>query len=444
MRRLRLPGSDNEHGDGAGISRRSLLGASASGAAALLLAGCGLGGDDEGSGGENGSGNGGGSGGGSGDDESAHPPAPPSGALGANFNEDPSDMTFAQLRGISAGWLRGFIPMRETETSDPARQKCVATLLKAREEGYGTILSLKFPYQHKALPEAGSSAMDAELARVDKVLAAALGKMDILVIGNEPFLETRQAERRGPAINAFYEHLAEHVIAYRKKHFGARCRTRLYMGALNRLDDPSRRTGPTRRWMEFVGETREIEGVDIHPHVTSLDAGQKYLDYVLPHLRDDQKFLATEFSLVLNWGRHMRDKIPAAFASKYDVAPDTRVWQLLKEAAENPFPQEKWDAFLAASPWFHRNRRYLRDQMRKFRDTGKLAVATYGVVQADAMVRNIGPDKTPWMLNSVYASRTVEEGEDGSPGLNKAWYEDFRALQRQRDRLPVRTGETAT
>ncbi|MCB5907803.1 hypothetical protein [Streptomyces pinistramenti] len=411
-----------------------LLGASA---AALLAAGC----SGQGSR-ENGKGTGQPSESGS-SGPMANPTAP-SGVLGANFNEDPSDMRFSQLRGLSASWLRGFLPMPEADEGLPARQRAVATLLGAGKQGYGTVLSLKFPYQGQALPAPGSALMDAELERVDKVARAVMGTVDILVIGNEPFLESRPADRDGPAVNAFYEHVARHLVAYRKERFGARCKTRLYMGALNHLDDPGQRTAATRRWVEFVHDTKEIEGVDIHPHVVSIDAGQKYLDYVVPHLRDDQKFLVTEFSLVLNWREHLRDTIPVPFAMRYGMDPHTRVWELLKEAVRNPFPQEKWNAFLAMSPWFSANAHFLRDQVQRFRDTGKLAVATYGVVQADAMVRNIGPDKQPWLLNSLYANRTVQEHGDGTTGRNQAWCKDFRALQRQRDHLPVRTGETAT
>ncbi|MEU5835313.1 hypothetical protein ABZ820_16790 [Streptomyces diacarni] len=410
-----------------GVPRRRLLfGASA---AVLLAAGCS---------GEEGDGGGGDSG------PSQRPAAAPSGALGANFNEDPSEVSFARLRGVSAAWVRGFLPMPQVAGGSVAEQRAVATLLSAHEKGYGTVLSLKFPYRQRPLPVAGSKAMETELARVDAAARAVLGKVDILVIGNEPFLETRREDRAGPAINAFYEHVAEHVVAYREKHFPQGCRTRLYMGALNHLDDPAERTAATRRWLDFVHGTSRIEGVDIHPHVTSLDGAQQYLDYVVPRLRSDQKFLATEFSLVLNWGAHMRDKIPPRFARRYGIAPDTRVWQLLKRAVRDPFPQEQWDAFLSASPWFHRNRHYLRDQVERFRATGKLAVATYGVAQADAMVRDIGPDKQPWLLNSLYATRTVRQSEDGTSGRTRAWCADFRALQRGRDRLPVRTGTTAT
>ncbi len=426
----RLPPSDpcTPHPGSPGMPRRRLLlGASA---AALLAAGCSAEGD----------GDGGHQGGGS----AQRPAAAPSGILGANFNEDPGEVSFARLRGVSASWVRGFLPMPQADRGPVREQRAVAALLAAHEQHYGTVLSLKFPYRQRALPAPGSRAMEAELARVEKAARAVLGKVDILVIGNEPFLESRRADREGPALNTFYEHVAEHVVTYRRKHFPDGCRTRLYMGALNHLDNPAERTPATRRWLDFVHGAPEIEGVDIHPHVTSLDAAQQYLDYVVPHLRSDQKFLATEFSLVRHWRAHLRDRIPPRFARRYDIAPDTRVWQLLKTAVDTPFPQEKWDAFLSLSPWFHKNRHYVRDQVQRFRDTGKLAVATYGVAQADAMVRDIGPDKQPWLLNSVYATRTVRAHEDGATGHTTAWFDDFAALQRPRDRRPVRTSRTST
>ncbi|TDD79653.1 hypothetical protein E1293_22725 [Actinomadura darangshiensis] len=334
--------------------------------------------------------------------------------------------------------------MREADNGDPANQPAVAALLKAAEQGYGTILTLKFPYNHRSFPPPDSPAMAAELARLDKVAQAAMGKVNILVIGNEPFIESRPPDRAGGAINAFYEKVAQHIIGYRRERFGSRCKTRLYMGALNHLDDPRQRTGSTERWMAFTRGTREIEGVDIHPHVVSIEAGRKYLDYVLPRLRDDQKFLATEFSLMPYWRQHMRDGIPAEFARRHAMDPDMPVWELLRNSIRNPLPQATWNEFLALSPWFETRKHYLRNQVQEFRDTGRLAVATYGVLQAQAMVRDFGPGKPPWLLNSLYASRTVQPQSDGTPGRSYSWFDDFRALQRKNDRLPVRTGETPT
>jgi hypothetical protein len=70
---------------------------------------------------------------------------PPEGVLGANFNGDPSGMGFAELREVSATWLRGFFPVTDAAPGALANQPAVRTLLTAAGQGYGTVLSLKFP-----------------------------------------------------------------------------------------------------------------------------------------------------------------------------------------------------------------------------------------------------------------------------------------------------------
>ncbi|WP_306319944.1 MULTISPECIES: hypothetical protein [unclassified Streptomyces] len=356
----------------------------------------------------------------------------PNGALGVNFNEDPSELDPAQLTALTATWVRGFVPMTPAELGDDVtRQRAVAALLKAGQDGRSSILSLKFPFRDlkQTIPQPGSAAMAEQLKRVDRVLAAVLGKVDILTIGNEPFLETKEDER-DKRLNVFYEHVARHVIDYRAKHGGADSRTRLYMGALNHLDDPKARTPATERWLRFVHRTPELDGVDIHPHVTSLKAADSYVNYVLPHLRADQKFLVTEFSLVQFWQLHMKDTVSPAFAKRYaDVDAAWKVWQVVEDAIKSPFPQEKWDAFVATTPWLDDNKTYLTDQMKRFRDTGKLAVATYAAVQIKSMATGWGPDKMPWILNPVYANRTVARHADGTAGRN-VWFDQFKALTR--------------
>ncbi|MFG2526403.1 hypothetical protein [Streptomyces sp. NPDC048516] len=352
------------------------------------------------------------------------------GALGVNFNEDPSDMNFAQMKALSAKWVRGFVPMTDyLDTHAPGRQRSLARLLDASGGGFNTILSLKFPFLTlgQSLPKVGSKEMAAQLKRVDRVLDAVMGKMDILTIGNEPWLETKKDERDA-RLNVFYEHVAAHVIAYRRKKFPHGCRTRLYMGALNRLETKEGRTKATERWVTFVNRKPEIEGLDIHPHVDSLQAAERYVQYVVSRLDKGKKFLATEFSLVQLWENHMDDKIPAAYAEKYNVPPDTRVWQVIGNAIEKPFPQKRWDDFLAMSPWFASHKDYLTQQVRMFRETGKLAVATYGVVQIESMQTGWGADKKPWILNPLYANRTVRE-ENGKVGRTTVWFDSFRALQ---------------
>jgi hypothetical protein len=358
--------------------------------------------------------------------EVSAPPA--SGVLAANVNQTLEKIDYAQLRAVSGTWVRGFYPMTDADEGDPAAQTGFAKLLQAAAHGYGTVLTMKFQYRDKAIPTPGSPAMQTALARLDKVLAAAMGKVDILTVGNEPFFETSKADRATPRINEFYEALALHTIHYRQAHGGADCRTRIYMGALTALDRPGAETTQTRRWMTFTAGTRSIAGVDIHPHVSSTAGAQTYVDYVLPFLRDDQKFLATEFSLVLLWKQHMNDPVSPAFARRRDIAQGTPVWQVVKDAARSPLDEEKWNGFLLSNPWFAANKNFLTEQMGRFRSTGKLAVAGYGLVQATP-IPDFSPNTTPWVLNSVFCPYVCKPEPNGLPGRTRIWGEEFRALQ---------------
>jgi hypothetical protein len=351
------------------------------------------------------------------------------GALGANFNQNLDALDYRELRESGTKWVRGFFPMPATDLGDPAEHFAIRTITETAGRGYDTILSLKFPYDRASFPEPGSAGMSAELARLDKVLPAVLDKVDILTIGNEPFIESLPAER-DQRLNAFYETVARHVIGFRREHCGASCGTALYMGALNRLDLADRRTPAAERWMTFVRETPEIEGVDIHPHVPAQADAQAFLDYILPKLRADQTFLVTEFSLVWLWKQHLQDPIPAEFAQRYGFAADTLVWQVIKAAIDSPFSERQWTDFLTGSPWFMSQSGFLRDQMRLYRGTGRLAVATYGFKQDDLMTTNFGPTKDPWLLNSVFAPYTVQPRANGLSGRG-FWLADFKALQKR-------------
>ena len=418
-------GSGNENGDMNHLSRRRLFELSISAGITIFgAAACGArpGGDAAGEGAG----------------EAAHVPqvnAPSAnGVLGANFNGDPSIMTWGGLQQAGATWVRGFVEMPDVDKQEAADNRAIKTLLQAADRKYGTVLSLKFPYfprSHKQIPRPGTDAMKADLERLDKVLPVVMDKFDILVIGNEPFIECPEADWNNGAINDFYETVADYVIQYRAKNFPDKCRTALFMGSLNHLDDPQWTGVGTDGWMKYVRDTPEIEGTDIHPHVADPNGVQAYLDYILPKL-GDKKFLATEFSLVQLWKAHLTDQVSAEYADKYGVPKGTRVWQVIKNALNEPFPMERWYDFLRTSPWFENNKNFLSEQMEKFRGTGKLAVATYGVGQDAAMSgSDFGPDSTPWLLNSLFASATIKKNPDGAAVPNYAWIEEFKALQKQ-------------
>lgn len=350
------------------------------------------------------------------------------GALGANFNEHYEDVDYRELEQADAPWVRLFVPMPQIDRG-AAGHGAIKTILDARSRGYKTILTLKFPYNRGDFPKAGSPAFERELARVDAVLPLVMGKVDILVVGNEPYVESR-VDDRDLDLNAFYEAMAKRVIDYRAKACPGICPTRLYMGALNRMDLKKNRTASTERWMAFVEATPEIDGVNIHPHVPKIELSKAFLDYILPRMRPEQTFIVTEFSLVGWWQQNMKGVVAPAFADKYQAPRTAQNWQIVKAALETPFPKEQWDDFLRMSPWFENRKHYLANQMKMFRDTGRLAVATYGFKQGSSMSNDFGPDKTPWLINSVFAPATIRRNTDGSAAPNYAWLDDFKALQK--------------
>ncbi|PYE89745.1 hypothetical protein [Phyllobacterium leguminum] len=352
-------------------------------------------------------------------------PRDPQGALGANFNEHLDMLRFDELELGRTKWVRGFYPMPLADKQPPQDNPGIRNLLQAEDRGYGTVLNMKFPFQKRAFPKPGTPAMAREMQRVTKLLDAVMGRVDILVIGNEPFIESRPADRN-ENLNAFYEYIAKQVIAFRRDKCGADCSTQLYLGALNRLQSPRHQTPATDRWVRYAASEPDIKGVDIHPHVASIKDSQPFVDYVLQRLRPDQRFLVTEFSLVHHWKKHLTDAAPAGFLAKYDMPPNLEVWQVIGAAIKSPFPQKKWNDFLASSRWYESRKNYICNQMALFRATKRLAVATHGYIQGPEAAKNWSPDKTPWLLNSVFATQTVRNWPDGTPGRGYAWIDDFR------------------
>lgn len=201
------------------------------------------------------------------------------------------------------------------------------------------------------------------------------------------------------------------------------------MGALNKLDAPAVRQAPwVKRWLAFVRATPEINGVDIHPHVASFQQSVPFVRYVLKGIRPDQQFLVTEFSLVWYWKAHMHDRVPPIFAQRYGMSTKLQMWQAVHAAILHPFSQEEWNDLLTGSSWFAAQRLYIQEEVRLFRGTGRLAVACYSFEQQASMTRNFGPKSVPWLLNSVYARRTVREAPGGTAPTNPYWFTAFKQI----------------
>ena len=349
----------------------------------------------------------------------------PRGELGLNYNGQLAWIDHEEIRQMGAAWVRGFIDMQGLP-HNPAEDRHLAALLGAADAGFRTILSLKWDYAARELPGPDSAGFAAARDALDRVLRAVAGRVDVLVLGNEPFVETRPAQA-GEPLNVFYEALADAAIRFffHAGHAAPAAAPRLYMGALNRLDLPARRTPAVQRMLRFTASRPELDGVDLHPHMREPGGHETMVRWALARLRPDQTFLATEFSLVWCWKAHMGD-VAASAPHHPDLPAGARVHEVLDAAIRAPVSAAQWRGFLAREPWYAARAGFLRDAVRLYRGTGHLAVATYPYCPMRERARPLGPDGVPWLLNGVYAPSTVRR-EPGAPRPEGfPWAEEFR------------------
>jgi hypothetical protein len=369
------------------------------------------------------------------------------GALGVNYNERLMWIKQEELRSLGATWLRGFVEMHDLDDPDgpdgpgkPAGARHgrpvdeypgLRKLLRARQAGFKVILSLKWKYKDLDFPHLGSAAQAAEIRRLRALLPAVMGNVDILVVGNEPFVECRQ-DQTDERLNAFYETLADEVIAWRRAQppGSPAATTRLFMGALNRLDLPAKQTPAAQRMLSFIASRPELEGVDLHLHMPTIEGNRAMLDYALARLRPEQTFLATEFSLIWHWKRHMGDAVSDHYRSTYGLPPGTKVIDVIGDAILQPMPYDQWLDFLQHEPWYTNRRNYLSNVVNLYRSTGRLAVATYSMSPMRMRKQPLQMGDNPWMLNGLLVPPTVQAKPDGSKYENYPWAEQFRQLQR--------------
>ncbi|MBV8102236.1 MAG: hypothetical protein JOZ31_24085 [Verrucomicrobia bacterium] len=346
-------------------------------------------------------------------------------ALGVNYNQFLTSINEQELNQVDATWIRGFIEMHLLGNQDPSQNANVQAILKAKAKGHRTILNLKWNYETEPFPLPGSAAMNKELDQLHELLPVLAGKVDILVIGNEPFIETEPSQSEQPLIG-FYRAMADDVIAYWKSH---RNSTQLYMGAFTRLDLPQNRTAAVKWMLQYIASHAELSGADQHMHMPSFAACQTMLAYVLPWLRPDQKFLVTEFSLVVLWAQHLKDNLSADFTSRYNLPTPLKVYQFINLALQNPVPDAEWQDFLVSCPWYMAHRQFLLNADHLFRGTGRLGVATYAMIQSWTKGQPFTADTTPWLLNALFATETVQPDENGGAVKNFPWAKEFENLQ---------------
>jgi hypothetical protein len=368
--------------------------------------------------------------------------------IGINFNEQMGVLTDAvvdiNIAQLQPTWARGFLDfysLFDKNTLEPlpefADSANIARFIELKKKGYKTVLSIKWNYKAKHTPKAMPSSPES-LRKHQDALQSLYDKVwpyvDILVVGNEPFIESPsdKVPSRDQHLVAFYSAMLDATIDYRAH--SNRKETPLFLGAFNRLET-ERFQKASLGLLELAKSTPEVAGIDLHIHHADSDfsAMKTSIDFATARIRPDQRFISTEFSAMHYWKSKTPLALSPAFTAKYHLPEDMKVHQYLNKAlATQPkpgaVPHDQWLDFVEMNSWYRDlQSRYLADAYRTFTDSPQFLLATYSFRQG--FNGTFDTTRDPWILNAIFVNRTVPLRPDGSYELNKYYHRDFDRLR---------------
>ncbi|MFD2858326.1 hypothetical protein ACFSZS_31740 [Seohaeicola zhoushanensis] len=270
--------------------------------------------------------------------------------------------------------------------------------------------------------------------------------MEIIVTGNEPFINTLQTDWEpnpaygGIPLVVFYERLTVHVHDYLVSR-GLRDRVEVYVGAFTRLQSKKMQHQPAvGQLLGFAESAPFVDGVDMHAHVASLEEMEAALRFMRGAI--SKPVIVTEFSFIWRMQEALKggDRLGAAFAGRWGHDPkQTSAAYMACEVFgtgkgckdKGPVSKAEWDDFMATRPWFIDHFILKADAL--FREYG-IRGATFGLVQNRPNKRRLNPDRAPWYLGYLFSAAAVLPGADGA-APNYQYLDDFLAIQHSRPPL---------
>lgn len=331
-------------------------------------------------------------------------------ALGVNYNEQLQFINFNDLRRTKTTWVRGFIDFFQLYDSTKGlhSDERIKDYLSLQKEGYKTILNIKWNFRERneSLPAENSTDFKAYMIFLNKLLEQVWYSTDLLVIGNEPFIETKVAERDQRVVD-FYKAVARVVMQFRDGHPDRD--VPIFVGAFNNLYEQTWQTAAVNSLLSFVEEEPGIAGIDIHIHHSEMEHIPAALSFVSNRIRENQKIIVTEFSLMKYWKSHLTDAVSETFAMAWQIDPAWKNYQYIDYALKHPRPMSEWYAFLKNSHWFESRKHYLHEAYTLMTGNPRFLVATYAIRQSFPYNQDFKSTSDPWILNGLFANRTIEQ-----------------------------------
>ena len=337
--------------------------------------------------------------------------------MGINLNEQVDVADMQDMRDSKTKWIRCFVEVIDLYKAGTLETDAkIAAFNRLKSQGYHTALSLKFNFLKNGFPAKGSTDWNNYLGFINTLLDKVMPYTDVLIVGNEPFIEAAPATWNEP-LNSFYKQACDRVHVYFEQKG---IRKPVFLGAFDNLYLSGRQSNAGYvNLLAFARGADYLAGVDLHIHHSSQADMAEALRYAAGSIREDQHLLVTEFSLMKYWKSYNNSDIaPAFMAAARTSATDsifvppadiTKNYQYIDYALKNPRPAQEWYAFWENSPYLAAKSNYLCTARAAFKNTGKVYLSFYALRQSYPLHTDFTADTDPWVLNALFMNRSVQQ-----------------------------------
>lgn len=336
--------------------------------------------------------------------------------MGVNLNEQVDVTDYQDLADTETEWVRCFVEVLDIYKAGTLDADAkIAAFNELKSKGYKTVLSLKFNFKKHGFPAVNSADWTNYLNFIQPLLAKVMPYTDVLIVGNEPFIEAERADWNEP-LNTFYKAACERTNNYFKLN---NIQKPIFLGAMVELFGTANQNDAGHNSMlAFIKSADYLQGVDIHIHHSATEEITTALNFVKEKIREDQKILVTEFSLMRHWRNNNNGDISAAFLAKANESTTDKIFpppagvtknfQYIDYALKNPRPAEEWYAFWENTPYLFNRRNYLCAAYNLFKSDGNVFLTFYALRQSYPLNTDFTVNTDPWVLNGLFMNRSVE------------------------------------
>lgn len=253
---------------------------------------------------------------------------------------------------------------------------------------------------------------------------------NVLVIGNEPFLETDEVIKPNSNFTRFYKNIAQDALEVWPWDV-----IPFYFGSFEALwlrNDPDKDEA-RKELLEFVNNEDHISGVDLHMHTRELDQIDKAFEWLNQHLVNGKEVIITEFSPAPAFKDDMGEYLGAAFKAKWgeldpNIKNKERNSDYLLYAIDHARTPAEFREWISILPFSKATPHYLCDAWKMFRSHGRFRLAFQGARQDTPA--NYDGKKWPWILNPILMPVT-QELVNGQPSVRWNWYNDVQKILKE-------------